>query len=111
MSQYTLFGRNPSHLVMVGWDNPLQPFFGQVDPAESMDGDEPITLAHFGLDPRQSRIDNVETLAAMLSPRVELPEHYKERLRQDHAASISPTPSQKVFSLLLSERKQGGEDD
>lgn len=80
MSRHVITGFNPTHQVIVGWDRPLQTFFGQVyDPSR----DEDDQIVHWvGADhPRQ--LQRVEDLAREMLRYAEIHPVMRARLNSD----------------------------
>ncbi|GAB0119878.1 hypothetical protein [Acidisoma sp. 7E03] len=92
MSRHVIPARDPSLSIVVGWDNPLQSFFAQVERAEDPeeDDDDPILL-WVGAAPRE--VITVEDLARHMAPYAGLPADVAEQLRRDRASMLGHTPT------------------
>jgi len=68
--------------ILVGWDRPLQYFFGTVwDKAKEHEDEEGIVFATLNLP--KGGVDSVAELAFLLRPYVELPDAIREALLED----------------------------
>lgn len=78
MSQYPLAAIRSHHVVVVGWDEPLGTFFGQV--FDSTDPEEPENIILWvGTGIRE--LETVWALAAVLQPYAVIPEPLTQRLK------------------------------
>jgi hypothetical protein len=105
MSRYDIPTRAPGLLAVVGWDNPLQTYFGQVLRPETADYDDDNVLLWVGAAPRE--VITVEDLARHLAPFAELAPQVADQLRADRAAKLehSPTAVQQVLLSIVTRAK------
>jgi hypothetical protein len=90
--------------VTVGWDPPLQTFFGQVmRPPTSADEDD-VIVAWVGT--HRQEIPTVAQLCMHLSPYTDIPVATQARLAQDQVESLPPTALQARLVHLLEQRDQ-----
>ncbi len=73
--------------TVVGWDNPLQTFFADVNNVCTM-----LDMGKFSID----TIDELERIAV-----ISIPAEIKERLEMDKASGDDPTVLQKMFAEKL----------
>lgn len=102
MSRHHLTPLNPDHLVVVGWDGPLQTFFAQVEdttaqPDPDTDEDPPLLL-WLGLD---EPVTDPAAMVAPLAPYAALDDAMLLALQHDRATAAPPTPLQHFASRLL----------
>lgn len=104
MSRHVIPARDPNLIIVVGWDNPLQSFFAQVerpeDPEE--DDDDPILL-WVGATPRE--VITVEDLTRHLAPYAALPPEVAAQLRQERAAKLGQAPTAVQQAALAAIRR------
>lgn len=81
--------------AVVGWDNPLQTFFGDV---ENADGHLLISTMH-GLG--KTNVQSVEDLEYLIG--YVIPNEIKAKLKADCDKRTEPTPLQKRMASLLDE--------
>jgi hypothetical protein len=88
----------PHVCVVVGWDNPLQTFFGQVlDPDRPLT--QPETVTWIGTRPAEIR--TVEELVSAMEPYGTMPEAIVVQLRQEWSARTQATPLQEHMVAML----------
>ncbi len=104
MSRYALPAHDPTLTVTVGWDPPLQTFFGQViHPPTSADEDH-VMVAWMGT--RSQEIATVAHLCMHLSLYTDIPVATQARLAQDQRESLPPTALQARLVHLLEQVDQ-----
>jgi hypothetical protein len=92
MSRYALPAHDPALTVAVGWDPPLQTFFGQVIRPSASAGADDAIVAWVGT--RSQDIPTVGQLAEHLAPYADITVGTQARLTQDQLASLPPTALQ-----------------
>lgn len=93
----------PHAEVVVGWDNPLESFFGQiVDPDRPEDQDE--TVYWIGTTPQQ--ISTLEDLCQAMAPYGSIETDTRAALAHDWQARTPPTPLQRHMLALLGQRSR-----
>jgi hypothetical protein len=98
MSRYSIPAQNPDLTVIVGWDNPLVTFFGQVfDP--SIEEDAEACLLWIGTAPEA--IPTVAALQAQLVGWATIPDDIVDHLLRDQQTATPPTPLQQWAHQLL----------
>ncbi len=99
-SRRTIPARYLAITVVVGWDNPMQTFFAQVDRAEGNDDPDDPPLLWVGT--RDSEIRRAEDLVRPLAPYADLTDAHLAQLRADRAADADhrPTPLQRQMLRL-----------
>ena len=110
MSRYPVPAHDATLVVTVGWDPPLQTFFGQVvRPATSAD-QEDACVAWVGTSPQA--IPTVAQLWTHLHPYADLPVAAQALLARDQASSPPPTALQvRMGQLLEPLARQEGQGD
>jgi len=95
MSQYVL-SIDTDLQVLVGWDNPMMTFFGQVSRVSADDAEQQIIL-WVGDEPRAYQ--TVDALQEALASVCQLPGDVVRSLRQDRlaVADRGPTPLQRAM--------------
>jgi NurA-like 5'-3' nuclease len=73
--------------TVVGWDNPLQTFFADVNNVSTM-----LDMSRFDIQ----TVEELERVAV-----ISIPDEIKERLEMDKAAAGDPTALQKMFAERL----------
>ena len=92
MSRYPVPAHDATTAVIVGWDPPLQTFFGQVmQPVTSVDEDD-TCVVWVGTQPQE--IPTVAQLCTHLHPYADIPVTMQARLTRDQASSPPPTALQ-----------------
>jgi len=84
MSRHDLAPSNPRHLVVVGWDPPLQTFFGQVLDTATGDGEDDIEVVWIGT--RFGEILDPMTVIAAVRPFAAIPDGLLQVLQRDRKA-------------------------
>jgi hypothetical protein len=104
MSRYALPAHDATLTVTVGWDPPLQTFFGQVmRPPTSADEDD-VIVAWVGT--HRQEIATVAQLCMHLSLYTDIPVATQARLAQDQVESLPPTALQARLVHLLEQVDQ-----
>jgi hypothetical protein len=99
MSRYPVPAHDATMVITVGWDNPLQTFFGEVRrPATSADEDD-ACVAWVGTHPHA--IATVAQLCTQLRPYADIPMITQGLLAQDQVESPPPTALQVRLRHLL----------
>jgi hypothetical protein len=98
MSRYILPPRTPGLVVIVGWDPPLETFFGQVLNRWAA-SEEDQCLAWVGA--RARAIPTVEQLEALLSDYAHFTETWRARLRLDRETSPRPRRLPRVMRMFV----------
>mgnify|MGYP000567763958 CR=1 FL=1 len=90
MSRHVIDGKDPDLTVTVGWDNPLQTYYAQVERGES-DSDDLVLWA----GTRNYEYRTPEALAEPLAPYADLTPATLQQLQQDRVIEQTqePTPS------------------
>jgi hypothetical protein len=113
MSRYSLQPREqstPEITIALGWDDPLNTFFAQVDqePPKTDPDADPIPLLNLGMT--YNEIQDVETVVTALKPWADVPEHVQQQLLADQAnhANWQESPVQswvrQMFGNLSADR-------
>src|SRR5215831_8955452 len=104
MSRYPIFPNQsllrdiPHACVVVGWDNPLGTFFGQVlDPDRPLDQDETV----YWVGTRPFQIPTLDDLAGLMEVYAIIPEEIRAYLTRDQATSPPRTPLQEHMLKIL----------
>jgi hypothetical protein len=107
MSRYLVSAHDATLVVTVGWDPPLQTFFGQVmHPAASAEQDDTCVL-WVGTQPQE--IPTVAQLWPHLHPYADIPLPLHARLTRDQASSPPPTALQvRMWHVLEQQAQQQG---
>ncbi len=79
MSRYNLQSKDPNHIVVVGWDRPLNTFFAQVRIAGA--DEEARPLLWFGVS--GDGIHDIDEVKRRLSPFAIVPYDIELQLRRD----------------------------
>lgn len=103
MSRYGFTPKVPSHgiaaaslkglTIVVGWDNPLQTFFGDV---EDENGDQIMSTM---LMMNKHDIQSVDALGTLVG--YDIPTDIKAKLESDRENRTEPTPHQKRIASLF----------
>lgn len=88
MSRHDLGCRQPDHVAVVGWDNPLSTFFAEV---LRVRGGRRTSTLWLGSRPRE--INRAEDLVELLAPFAVLDDALLERLRRDRANALDNGPT------------------
>jgi hypothetical protein len=108
MSRYPIPAQDPRYEVVVGWDDPLDTFFGQVFDTTAGE-DEEACVYWEGAGYRACQ--TVDALQASLSPFATIPDPVVAQLRADqqHAVPRSPFQEQllRLFIPDAEERRYG----
>lgn len=102
-SRHEIPSKQDGHVVTVGWDNPLQTFFAQV---ENQRAPEPESMVLWlGGQPREHTAP--ETMVAALRPYAELGADMLKTLNADRTADINraPTPMQQAWVDMLDKQE------
>lgn len=101
MSRYDIDTANPAATAcVVGWDNPLQTFFAQVEQFGNSPDDDPTMLLWFGTAP--SECLDVNQLAAKIYPWAILPADIAAKLEDERDAAPAPSRHQaEIINTLL----------
>jgi hypothetical protein len=92
MSRYVLLAHDRTLRVTVGWDPPLQTFFGQVvRPATAPYADDTLVV---WIGTRAQEIASVAQLCRQLAAYAAIPRATQARLAREQRASRSPTALQ-----------------
>lgn len=89
--------------IVVGWDNPLQTFFGDVEDAKG----EPICSTM--MDMGEFNVQTIDFLEGLLG--YEIPADLQAKLESDKEGRTEPSSSQKNIGALLNSDTVGGLDD
>ena len=104
MSRYPVPAHDATMVVTVGWDPPLQTFFGQVvRPTTSADEDD-ACVVWIGTHPQE--IATVAQLCTHLHPYADIPLTMQARLTRDQASCLPPTALQAGMLQLLEQLAQ-----
>lgn len=106
MSRYTLQGYDPAHTVVVGYDQPLQTYFGTVIRPNPDPLDDTV-LVNTLLDIGGLRLTTVERIRDRLAPWARLPPDVAEALLHDQVTAPPPTPLQQLMGRLFTTHEQG----
>jgi hypothetical protein len=101
MSRYNLVAKEPTHIITVGWDNPLQTYFLQVED-RTKEEDEAMVCWLGGVP---DEITSIDELKEAIEPYGVLPEFVVQRLLQDHEERTQPSRLQKWAAQQLKEMK------
>ena len=93
MSRYTFKG-NDETTNTVGWDNPLQTLFGDV---EHVSQEDPIISTMIGMG--RFDIRDVDTLEELIG--YDIPKDIRAQLESDMAGATEPTPLQQRVRALM----------
>ena len=96
MSRYQLPVLNANHNVVVGWDDPLETFFAQVEDDNDM-------ILWLGADPREPKITDIAVLREELKEYAIIPDNICENLHQDYLNKHEPTAFQKAMRQIMEE--------
>ena len=96
MSRYQLPVLNTNHNVTVGWDDPLETFFAQVEDGNDM-------ILWLGADPKEPKITDIEVLKEKLKEYAIIPDNICENLKQDYVNKHEPTAFQKAMRQIMEE--------
>ncbi|QDJ12277.1 hypothetical protein HVPorG_05056 (plasmid) [Roseomonas mucosa] len=97
MSRHDVPARAPDLTVVVGWDGPLQTFFAQVHRCVPRTGRSKVVL---WVGTHWEEIPDTAQLATLLAPFAEITDRQLIQLRADQAASLAPTPLQRMMGRL-----------
>jgi len=103
MSRYTIPARPetlttyPGATVTVGWDNPLQTFFGHVMAPVRDEGDEPVVW----IGTEEGEITHALDLSAQMWPWACIPGEVLVQLARDYAAREPQTALQRAILDLF----------
>jgi len=104
MSRYVLPAHDPTLRVTVGWDPPLQTFFGQVvRPTTAPHADDTL-IAWLGT--RAQEIPSVAHLCRQLAAYAVIPRATQARLAREQRASRPPTALQVRLRQVLEHLEQ-----
>ena len=103
MSRYILPAHDATLVVAVGWDNPLQTFFGQVTRPTSADEDN-ASVAWVGTESEE--ITTVADLCTHLHPYTDIPPALRAQLTRDQARRLPPSALQARMVALLAQLEQ-----
>lgn len=106
MSRHAIPARLPGFTVAVGWDNPLQTFFGTV--LRDQEVDDPRDPVVLWLGASADEVRRAEDLVAPLAPHAELTAVHVALLRADRAAALDRGPSPLQRELLHGAGGAGG---
>lgn len=98
MSRYGIPGYDPQHVIIVGFDPPLESFFLTVDDLSQPDVEQQ-QVAWQGTQPHE--LPHVEALANALQPYAVLSPETRQRLQQDYDGREPPTPLQRHMLRIL----------
>ena len=103
MSRHTIPAADANLTVVIGWDNPLQTFFGQVTRNDAGDEDEPVIL---WLGGSFADITDPAELIIPLSPYATVTPEHIAQLIADRAAHVGrpPTPTQLANLAVLGKK-------
>lgn len=101
MSRHEIAARDPNHIVTVGWDNPMQTFFAQVE--RQQDDDDPRDPILFWLGTGEAECITPYDLVAPLAPYAVLDAETIRELNIDRFACLDrrPTPLQRFMRSHL----------
>lgn len=85
MSRHTISAREPHHVAVVGWDQPLRTFFAQVEDKRIDKGQGDAVVLWAGAS--RPWIDEPEMLRAPLAPFAELSDEMAATLRADRESA------------------------
>lgn len=104
MSRYKIECKNPAFDVFVGWDRPLETFFGQVLNPEAETDLEMVVL---WCGANWNEVPTVAKLAEMMREYADLTEEVAARLNRDQAAnphSQTPGRQRELIGKILKDR-------
>lgn len=81
MSSYQLVPKDSKHLVMVGWDNPLNTFF--INVIDEVVNENDINRSVFNVGNVYREIEDIDTLVNMVDPYAEIPDDIRLSLLKD----------------------------
>jgi len=81
MSQHHILSKQ--YEILIGWDSPLQYFFGTVWDKAQLDNDDEIWIVFATLSLPEGGVGTVAELSRLLQPYVELPPHVIAALSED----------------------------
>ena len=81
MSQHHILTKQ--YEILIGWDRPLQYFFGTVWDKAQLDNDDEMGIVFATLSLPEGGVGTVAELARLLRPYVELPPHVIAALSED----------------------------
>lgn len=90
MSRHDVESRDPRFQITVGWDNPLNTYFAQVEDTEAEDEDDPVVV---WVGTSHGEIQAPEALQGFVAKYGNIPEDILEDLRADRAAMLDGGPS------------------
>lgn len=100
MSRYSIPANDPRYRCTVGWDNPLETFFAQVEDREAEDDSEEQVVLWRGALPTD-KILTVESLAEAIKDYGVIPEHTATKLRLDYENRRPPSPLQQHLRSIF----------
>jgi hypothetical protein len=99
-----LKAQHPHREVYVGWDNPLQTFFGQVLDSSRPAG-EPEAVFWIGTAPQECT--DLIAFARAMRPWAPIPMRILAALARDHCQAVPPTPLQQaLFPMVIEETEE-----
>lgn len=99
MSRYILPGKKHNHQIVVGFDNPLQTYFAQVEELQEDLNKDPKILVWVGTS--YEEIADVEKICNCVSEYGNVPEYVKTRLKEDYQLRSPPAPLQTKLIKLF----------
>lgn len=106
--QPAVLATRPHLQAAVGWDNPMQTFFGQVlDPSLPDDQQEAVLW----IGTTHASIPGIQALIARMAPWAVIPSAIRLQLCKDYDARTAPTPLQQAVHGLFSRLDHTPEDE
>jgi hypothetical protein len=98
MSRYQITSKNPKLKAVVGWDGPMQTFYGQVfDPSIPEEQSDCI----FWVGSHMGGVKTVEQLEKLMHEYAEFSAQERAQLQEDYEARTTPTGLQRLMLNLL----------
>ncbi len=98
MSRYPLDPGTPQHEVVVGWDAPMNTFFGMVKNTSITDEEQDDIICWIGGD--YDAVKTVQELQEKISKYATIPPELIEQLQTDQDEPWAPGPAQLWFQMV-----------
>ena len=105
MSRYTIPTDRDDLEIVVGFDPPLETFFGQVFNLKATDDEEECLFWEGGMP---TPITSLEELGRLMRPYATIPQEIQRTLLAEQQASTEPTPLQRMMRHLVESVRQQG---